>query len=215
MKTTDAIKYWEAAFDKSCRNNSYQSSGKIEYEDAVWTALEALRAQAGLEDTEPLQQSEAIDTEPLHNPDKPRLAELLGVEVGQKWRVVCPEEGIDSAEVWLNKKGHLAGRTFGAGSAILCAAINHPECIVRVPKLTEAELAICKAIGAKYVTRNGDGCYVFLWREKPEHKEFFGDAAFYSPKGSPSLICSIEPSIFPSVRPGRCICVEEAEPAIF
>ncbi len=45
MKIEEAIEYWEQAFDKSCRNNLYQNAAKIDYEDAVWTAITALHAQ--------------------------------------------------------------------------------------------------------------------------------------------------------------------------
>ncbi len=101
--------------------------------------------------------------------DKPRLAEVLGVEVGQKWRVVCPEEDIDSVEVWLNEKGHLIGETLVAGSVILCAAINHPESIIRAPRLTEPEIAIMRAVGARWASRddNWDDGSVDLWGAKP------------------------------------------------
>lgn len=54
MTIEEAIKYWERAFDKSCRNNRYQNAEKIDYEDAVWTAIAALRAQREAEKNEPL-----------------------------------------------------------------------------------------------------------------------------------------------------------------
>ena len=144
-------------------------------------------------------------------PDKPRLAEALGVEVGQKWRVVCPEEDINSVEVWLNEKGHLIGETLVAGSVILCAAINHPESIIRAPRLTEPEIAIMRAVGAKWVSRNinnGVDCVVncaavYLWKEKPS-----SSIGLYFADGGPIATVN-DPDLFPSVKPGDLIEYEK------
>ena len=127
----------------------------------------------------------------MNKQDKPRLAEVLGVEVGQKWRVVCPEEDINSVEVWLNEKGHLIGETLVAGSVILCAAINHPESIIRAPRLTEPEIAIMRAVGAKWVSRddNCDDGSVDLWGAKP----LYGDGMYNNTEDG-GLIATIRSS---------------------
>ena len=128
------------------------------------------------------------------------------MEVGQKWRVVCPEEGIDSVEVWLNEKGHLIGETLVAGSVILCAAINHPESIIRAPRLTETEINIMRSMGTKWasLSRNAKNERVILWQDKPEKSK---NGIFY---GAIS-IAYLNTALFPSVKPGECIGLEEAE----
>lgn len=85
-------------------------------------------------------------------------------------------------------------------------AINHPESIIRAPRLTDPEIAIMRAVGAKWVSRNENTrlyVRVTLWAEKPEKSEkgvFYGDG---------SLAC-VNTELFPSVHPGDCISAEEA-----
>lgn len=69
-------------------------------------------------------------------------------------------------------------------------------------QLTDAEKAICKAIGAKYVARNKDNTDVALYIEKPAQII----PGYYSFIPSIGII---DGSLFPSVARGDCICVEE------
>lgn len=141
--------------------------------------------------------------------DKPRLAEVLGVEKGQKFRVdgfksnrgeyiffEITDDGFDYEPKGATEIGH---------AYALIDAINHPESIIRAPRLTEAELAICKAAGAKWVTRPisigfGFDFKVFLWREKPQY--LAGDNV------EQSWVAAVSTEIFKSVHPGDCINVE-------
>lgn len=73
------------------------------------------------------------------------------------------------------------------------------------PCLTEAELAICKAVGAKWVSINDDGGDVELWDEEPRKENgtyFIG----YPP--SPFGLARIASGLFPSLNPGDCVNVE-------
>ena len=145
----------------------------------------------------------------MEQKDKPRLAEVLGVKVGQKWRVVCPEEGIDSAEVCLNDKGHLIDVYGVVSSVILCAAINHPESIIRSLPLTEQELELCRVFEAKYLTRNANSRFISMWDARPSENEG-GMGKYYTIDNCEAWeIASIDAKFFPSIEPGDCICVEE------
>lgn len=140
-----------------------------------------------------------------HTAHKPRVAELLGVEVGQKWRVVCPEEGVDSGEIWLNEKGYPINHPASYGIVLLCTALNHPESIIKSPHLAEPEIAVCKAIGAKWVSHDSTGDSVDLWLNKPvKHNGMFsiGDE-------DEEALAVIADILFPSVRPGDLIEVPE------
>ena len=43
MTREEAIKILEQKFDSSCRNNLFQNAEKLDYEDALWMAITALR----------------------------------------------------------------------------------------------------------------------------------------------------------------------------
>ena len=45
MTTEEAIRILEGQFDKSCRNYRYQNAQKLDFEDALWMAISALREQ--------------------------------------------------------------------------------------------------------------------------------------------------------------------------
>lgn len=72
------------------------------------------------------------------------------------------------------------------------------------PKLTEQELAICKAVGAKWVERQGEpfDYQVHLWSEKP-------DKSMNTEETSRIRIGGIRTELFPSVCPGDLVNVEE------
>ena len=152
----------------------------------------------------------------MENLTKPRLAEVLGMEVGQKWRVECREESINSVEVYMNENGQLIGVPAVpavVGASILLTAINHPECIICTKRLTEPELAICKATGAKWVSMSRITIgkpIVSLWDKKP----MFDGLFYFVPEDDENNIVegtigTINQNLFPSVQPGDCICVEE------
>ena len=83
---------------------------------------------------------------------------------------------------------------------------NDPALITRRPRLPPSELDICKAVGAKWVSRDThDGDTVELYTEKPERGDF---GEYYS--ADDEWIANIDSRLFPSVKPGDCICVEEA-----
>ena len=97
--------------------------------------------------------------------DKPRLAEVLGINVGVKFRVLsCP-----GVVFWLTDDGYYETeppRAIRSSYGIL-DAINHPESIIRAPRLTEEELERCRVYGAKWVSRNDFGSYIDLWDKQP------------------------------------------------
>lgn len=143
-------------------------------------------------------------------PGKPRLAEVLGVEKGQKFRVdgfksnrgeyiffEITDNGFDYEPKGATEIGH---------AYALIDAINHPELIIRAPRLTEPEIAIMRAVGAKWVSRDTycDDGSVELWGKKPWYVDGMYDSIDVG-----GLIATIHNSeIFPSVHPGECIAVE-------
>ena len=75
--------------------------------------------------------------------DKPRICEVLGVE---------PEErfSIGQYEYWIDQNGDMWCEAGAEGKmacgGVLCAAINHPDRIIRKPRFTQQEVEKAKAI---------------------------------------------------------------------
>lgn len=83
---------------------------------------------------------------------------------------------------------------------------NNPK--LDKPKLTEQELNICKLLGAKWVSRDGEGYnymgVVKLWREKPQMGK---SPCYYLTEGTYIATCELD--CFPSLKPGDCVNVED------
>ena len=71
MTIEEAIKVLEKQFDKSCGNYRYQNAEKLDFEDALWVAISALRQQEHFREVtkkvEPLTMEELrqMDGEPV------------------------------------------------------------------------------------------------------------------------------------------------------
>lgn len=72
MTREEAIKVLEKQFDKSCGNYRYQNAEKLDFEDALWVAISALRQQDHFREVtkkvEPLTMDELrkMDGEPVY-----------------------------------------------------------------------------------------------------------------------------------------------------
>lgn len=71
-------------------------------------------------------------------------------------------------------------------------------------KLTEAERALCKATGAKWLSRDRGGGHVFLWRDQPRH---YGGG--YSESRAGSLIGMLDEWLFPLIQPEELVEVPD------
>ena len=84
------------------------------------------------------------------NMDKPRICEVLGVEVGERFSV---KDQRGEALLYVDEDGWVKyeeDRTLS--SSALQLAINHPEYIIRKPRFTEQEVDRAKAIKVIYPT---------------------------------------------------------------
>lgn len=133
----------------------------------------------------------------------PRLAEILGVNVGEKFQI--PING-SIATFEITGDGHfettppnMVGSTY-----LLLEAIERPEIIIRQSRITPEELAICKAVGAKWLCMDDAGFKADLWNTKPSKT----DKGIYVAFGVDPM-ARLQPYVFPSLKPGDCINVEE------
>ena len=83
------------------------------------------------------------------NMDRPRICEVLGVEVDEEFTIGENQYFINkSGDMWCVTKN---GEKLKCGSAI-CCAINHPDRIIRKPRFTQQEVKRAKAIKVIYPT---------------------------------------------------------------
>ena len=79
-------------------------------------------------------------------------------------------------------------------------------------KLTESEIKLCRATGAKWLSKNGDNYgQIQLWSDKPVRGPY-GPTHFFSPDTKVGGCCigGLNEELFPSIEPGDCVSVEEA-----
>ena len=139
--------------------------------------------------------------EEMDKQDKPRLAEVLGVEVGEHFRV-----GDVGCDFWIEADGWPRSELFdrNASAKWVVNAINHPESIIRLPRLTEPEIAIMRAVGAKWVSRDKAADRVDLWSQEPVNKYDSG-VYIWAPEEESGYMGEVLASLFPSVYPGDLI----------
>lgn len=127
--------------------------------------------------------------------DKPRICEVLGVEVGEVWTF-----GSDPTEFRINEEGH---REYyhcdrwldGCAEFNLCDAINHPDLIIHKSHWTEQEVERAKAVKLLY----------------PEIRYIQADDIFLRGlnKGKESIFLDCVLSWFPSIRSNETITLDE------
>lgn len=96
----------------------------------------------------------------MSNQDKPRICEVLGVEVGEEFKI----DGNIGGLVHISNGGHLEDSDGNAvaGAWKLSHIINHPEDIIRKPKFTQDDIELLRHIrsifgdGRIYRAPNGD-----------------------------------------------------------
>lgn len=80
----------------------------------------------------------------MENKAKPRICEVLGVEVGELFTADYPYKDLGKIEV--REDGTVVCGTCKVRSNALCYMINHPECIHKVRRWTPEEVELAKAI---------------------------------------------------------------------
>ena len=144
------------------------------------------------------------ETPKTNTAEKPRLAEVLGVEEDEEWTFPGRKETFRVHDGYLESKTvNLPWSKYSYWQ--ICDIINHPESIIRAPRLTDAEIAIMRAVGAKWVSWDTEGnVRVDLWDVKP----FKAFNEIYVAQGV-DPIARVKVELFPSVKPGDCVEVPE------
>lgn len=138
---------------------------------------------------------EKVETE-----KKPRICEVLGVEVGERFTY-----GGVNTEFWVSDDGILQQENVGERimSPCVCLLINNPEGIVRRTKFTDQEVADAKTILRMFGKDN------FTYVQKDED----GWPGLMDGDGKDPDVgwCSIgmEKDMFPSLKPGQTVSLSE------
>ena len=134
--------------------------------------------------------------------DKPRICEVLGVEVNEEWRVA----GNDVATYRINEDGEFEyamplysrpghGGWHDSDMAHLLDFIEHPDRIVRKPRFTEEEEADAKALRKIFA-------YPFDTIMRTKHR----DLILTKDGHWAGSVCD---TCFPSLRPGQSVRLED------
>lgn len=128
----------------------------------------------------------------------PRICKVLGVEIGERFRIDYPK-GM-TAWLYINEDGFVE-RDKGAnrlkiGNSVAWA-INHPESIIRKPRFTKRDVDDAKAMKRLFPEAAilARGCHGHL---------IVGNA-----KRVVMFVRSPEASIFPGIRPGQQVVLNE------
>ena len=132
--------------------------------------------------------------------DKPRIAQVLGVEVDEEWTVsgndiaiyrVSGGVALEYAMPKYNGDGY--GEWIPAGMPCLVDFINHPNRIIRKPRWTQQEVERAKAIKVLYPEADSlDEC-------DPQVKVL----------NTKFVIATLDTALFPSLRPGETVTLNE------
>ena len=142
------------------------------------------------------------------NMDKPRICEVLGVEVGEPFSIdgyptdygmvqVC-EDGkirrvISSAEFPFAQDGEVGHKI---GSNALYYLLNHPDRIIRKPRFTQQEVELFRAIQVLY--------------PKAEYVERIKDSGVIGLSNNTcGWIMDIDKDLFQALRPGESVKLDE------
>ena len=134
------------------------------------------------------------------NMDKPRICEVLGIKVGERFSVGQYEYWFDQCgDMWC-KAGTEEKMACGG---VLCNIINHPDRIIRKPHFTQQEVEDAKAIKRMF----GDDNFTHI------HKDEDGLCEMMDGPGDDPNVgwCAIgmEEGMFPSIRPGETVTLDE------
>lgn len=136
--------------------------------------------------------ADAIENARMHleeaNMDKPRICEVLGVEVGEWWEYGGLEYSVTGKGIIIdhNNTVHFSGLT---------GAINDPDRIIRKPRFTQQEAEAAKAVKVLFP------CTTHLIQFQPNEP--------VSAKAGDAFVVNLNSVLFPSIQPGKPYTLDE------
>ena len=123
---------------------------------------------------------------------RPRICEMLGVEVGERFNVYgnCLDWHVD-------EKGHVVSDDDKrCVDDVIYLAINHPDCIIRRPRFTQQEVESAKIISV-------------LFPEATHIERLRGSKVLGITGAEDGWIADIESSLFPEIKSGQSVTLDE------
>ena len=124
------------------------------------------------------------------NMDKPRICEVLGVEVGEVFTADTPYGQFKRCVV------DEEGQILNTGTNVLCYIINHPDRIIRKPRFTQQEVESAKIISV-------------LFPEATHIGRLRGSNALIIIGADNGWIANIENSLFQEIKSGQSVTLDE------
>lgn len=143
---------------------------------------------------------EALEKEA--NMDKPRICEVLGVEVDEEWTVsgndiaiyrVSGGVALEYAMPKYNGSGY--GQWLPAGMPCLVDFINHPDRIIRKPRFTQQEVEFARLFNA--------ACKNVVWIQRNDEKTLVWVVEYSNEE------YRLPFRLFPSIQPGQSYTLDE------
>lgn len=124
--------------------------------------------------------------------DKPRICEVLGVEVGQNFKLKGADMGF-----YVDRDGIVKREEDdkSVGLPEICMMINLPNQIIRKPRFTEQEVEAAKAVKVLFP------CTTHLIQFQPNEP--------VSAKAGDAFVVNLNSVLFPSIQPGKPYTLDE------
>lgn len=140
--------------------------------------------------------------------ERPFVCNRLGVEVGEWFQTQMFDEAAIMDDVYFCVKPDGTFKTNPpkvAGSAFaFLRTLEHPESIIRKPRFTEEEIIAIRLIGGSYLARDMDGA-LSVWNSRPEWE----NGAWSYVMDWEERACGLPGHLFPGVKNGECVNIEE------
>lgn len=141
--------------------------------------------------------------------DKPRICEILGLEVGEIFNI----EGSDN-DYYIRENGMFSvfGNDFDSMcDAFLADIIQNPSRIKRKTALSrllsDEEIAWLRFTGADWVSRDEDSDSIDLWKGAPPDKSKIFNKMYYSKNMLTNMIGHFQSNILPNIPKGYLVKV--------
>ena len=124
--------------------------------------------------------------------DKPRICEVLGVEVGQNFKL----KGVDMG-FYVDRGGIVKREEDDASIGLpeICLMINHPDYIIRKLRFTEQDVEDAKAIKR-------------ILKVDSVRRNIYGNGLI-AMKSDGSISIVVNSEMFPSIQPGQSYTLDE------
>lgn len=122
--------------------------------------------------------------------DKPRICEVLGVEVGERFSISPVEK-----QLYVSESGNIIDDDRHLFAQLFVDAINHPDRIIRKPRFTQQEVEFARLFNA--------ACKNVVWIQRNDEKTLVWVVEYSNEE------YRLPFRLFPSIQPGQSYTLDE------